>query len=41
LQRLVAKYGSLVSVVGLVGVFIYLVASPSKSSGAKASKKRR
>ncbi|KAF0901179.1 hypothetical protein E2562_038189 [Oryza meyeriana var. granulata] len=39
--RLVAKYGSLVSVVSFVGAFIYLVASPSKSSGAKASKKRR
>ncbi|CAL4898543.1 unnamed protein product [Urochloa decumbens] len=38
--RLVAKYGSLVSVVSFVGVFIYLVASPSKSS-SKASKKRR
>lgn len=40
-KKLVAKYGSLVSVVSLVGAFIYLVASPSKSSGAKASKKRR
>ncbi|KAG2630105.1 hypothetical protein PVAP13_3KG493300 [Panicum virgatum] len=39
-KRLVAKYGSLVSVVSFVGVFIYLVASPSKSS-SKASKKRR
>ncbi|KAJ1265929.1 hypothetical protein BS78_08G111100 [Paspalum vaginatum] len=39
-KRLVAKYGSLVSVVTFVGVFIYLVASPSKS-GSKASKKRR
>ncbi|CAL4891567.1 unnamed protein product [Urochloa decumbens] len=38
--RLVVKYGSLVSVVSFVGVFIYLVASPSKS-GSKASKKRR
>ncbi|RLN29925.1 hypothetical protein C2845_PM05G14450 [Panicum miliaceum] len=38
--RLVAKYGSLVSVVSFVGLFIYLVASPSKSS-SKASKKRR
>uniref|UniRef100_A0A0D9WBR4 Translocon-associated protein subunit beta n=1 Tax=Leersia perrieri TaxID=77586 RepID=A0A0D9WBR4_9ORYZ len=39
--RLVGKYGSLVSVVSFVGVFIYLVASPSKSSAAKGSKKRR
>ncbi|CAL4949587.1 unnamed protein product [Urochloa decumbens] len=37
--RLLAKYRSLVSVVSFVGVFIYLVASPSKSS-SKASKKR-
>ncbi|MCQ6513030.1 hypothetical protein NPN18_25005, partial [Vibrio parahaemolyticus] len=27
-KRLVGKYGSLVSVVSFVGVFIYLVASP-------------
>uniref|UniRef100_A0A0D9WBR3 Translocon-associated protein subunit beta n=1 Tax=Leersia perrieri TaxID=77586 RepID=A0A0D9WBR3_9ORYZ len=40
-KRLVGKYGSLVSVVSFVGVFIYLVASPSKSSAAKGSKKRR
>ncbi|KAG8053714.1 hypothetical protein GUJ93_ZPchr0001g29921 [Zizania palustris] len=40
-KRLVAKYGALVSVVSFVGAFIYLVASPSKSSGAKSSKKRR
>ncbi|PWZ58053.1 hypothetical protein Zm00014a_041931 [Zea mays] len=39
-KRLVAKYGSLVSVVSFVGLFIYLVASPSKSS-SKGSKKRR
>ncbi|TVU49663.1 hypothetical protein EJB05_00987 [Eragrostis curvula] len=39
-KRLVAKYGALVSVVSFVGMFIYLVASPSKSSG-KSSKKRR
>jgi translocon-associated protein subunit beta len=40
IQRLVMKYGSLVSVVSFVGLFIYLVASPSKS-GSKSSKKRR
>lgn len=39
MQKLVAKYGSLVSVLGIVGLFIYLVASPP--SAAKASKKRR
>jgi translocon-associated protein subunit beta len=40
-QKLVAKYGALVSVVSFVLAFIYLVASPSKSGGAKAGKKRR
>ncbi|KAI3862554.1 hypothetical protein MKX03_037658 [Papaver bracteatum] len=39
--RLLAKYGSLVSVLTIVVSFIYLVASPSKSSGGKAGKKRR
>ncbi|GJN36412.1 hypothetical protein PR202_gb25270 [Eleusine coracana subsp. coracana] len=41
LQRLVGKYGPVASVVSFVGVFGYLVASPSKSSGAKGSKKKR
>ncbi|XP_026461087.1 translocon-associated protein subunit beta-like [Papaver somniferum] len=40
-KRLLAKYGSLVSVLTIVVSFIYLVASPSKSSGGKAGKKRR
>ena len=40
-KKLVTKYGALVSVVSFVVVFIYLVASPSKSGGAKAGKKRR
>lgn len=40
-KKLVAKYGALVSVVSFVAAFIYLVASPSKSGGAKAGKKRR
>jgi translocon-associated protein subunit beta len=40
-QKLVAKYGALVSVVSFVLAFIYLVASPSRSSGAKSGKKRR
>ena len=38
-QKLLAKYGSLVSVVIIVVLFVYLVASPS--SGAKGSKKKR
>lgn len=40
-KRLLAKYGSLVSVLSLVALFIYVIATPSKSSAAKASKKRR
>ena len=40
-QKLVAKYGALVSVVSFVLGFIYLVASPSKSAGSKSGKKRR
>ncbi|KAK4272227.1 hypothetical protein QN277_020812 [Acacia crassicarpa] len=39
-KKLVAKYGSLVSVITIVVLFVYLVATPSKS-GSKASKKRR
>lgn len=39
-KRLLAKYGSLISVISIVVLFIYLVASPSKS-GAKGSKKKR
>ncbi|KAG1370186.1 translocon-associated protein subunit beta [Cocos nucifera] len=40
-KRLLAKYGSLVSVLLLVTLFIYMITTPSKSSTAKASKKRR
>ncbi|KAL3829442.1 hypothetical protein ACJIZ3_018244 [Penstemon smallii] len=40
-KRLLAKYGSLVSVISMVVLFVYLVATPSKSSGAKGSKKKR
>ncbi|XP_020107605.1 translocon-associated protein subunit beta [Ananas comosus] len=40
-KRLLAKYGSLVSVLSLVALFIYVLVSPSKSSAAKGSKKRR
>jgi translocon-associated protein subunit beta len=38
-KRLAAKYGSLVTVLTLVGIFVYMVASPSKSG--KGNKKRR
>ncbi|XP_010551941.1 PREDICTED: uncharacterized protein LOC104822420 [Tarenaya hassleriana] len=40
-KRLLAKYGSLVSVISMVGLFVYLVATPSKSSSAKASSKKK
>ncbi|XP_043811971.1 translocon-associated protein subunit beta [Manihot esculenta] len=40
-KRLLAKYGSVISVISIVVLFVYLVATPSKSSAAKASKKRR
>ncbi|CAD5180763.1 unnamed protein product [Musa acuminata subsp. malaccensis] len=33
--RLLAKYGSLVSVLTLVGLFVYVIATPSKSSKKK------
>ncbi|CAN0924871.1 Translocon-associated protein subunit beta [Linum grandiflorum] len=35
LLRLLAKYGSLVSVISIVVLFVYLVSTPSKSSAAK------
>uniref|UniRef100_A0A1S3Z164 Translocon-associated protein subunit beta-like n=1 Tax=Nicotiana tabacum TaxID=4097 RepID=A0A1S3Z164_TOBAC len=35
------KYGSLISVVSIVVLFVYLVATPSKSSVAKGTKKKR
>ncbi|KAG8385013.1 hypothetical protein BUALT_Bualt04G0178700 [Buddleja alternifolia] len=38
--RLLAKYGSLVSVISIVVLFVYLVASPT-SNAAKGSKKKR
>ncbi|KAI3463140.1 hypothetical protein Pfo_019803 [Paulownia fortunei] len=41
-KRLLAKYGSLISVISIVVLFVYLVATPSKSSSAaKGSKKKR
>jgi translocon-associated protein subunit beta len=39
-KRLLAKYGSLISVISIIVLFVYLVASPSKS-GAKGNKKKR
>ncbi|XP_038999776.1 translocon-associated protein subunit beta-like isoform X1 [Hibiscus syriacus] len=40
-KRLLAKYGSQISVISIVALFIYLMVTPSKSSGVKASKKKR
>ncbi|KAL6994514.1 hypothetical protein U1Q18_012616 [Sarracenia purpurea var. burkii] len=40
-KRLLAKYGSLISVISIVTLFVYLVATPSKSNAAKGSKKKR
>ncbi|KAK6912929.1 hypothetical protein RJ641_022530 [Dillenia turbinata] len=39
--RLLGKYGPLLSVVTLIGLFVHIITSPSKSSAAKGSKKRR
>ncbi|KAH7577146.1 hypothetical protein JRO89_XS01G0212100 [Xanthoceras sorbifolium] len=41
LQRLLARYGSQISVISIVVLFVYLVISPSKSGAGKGSKKRR
>ncbi|XAR52046.1 hypothetical protein NMG60_11006893 [Bertholletia excelsa] len=40
-SRLLTKYGSLISVTSIVALFVYLVATPSKSGAAKGSKKKR
>ncbi|KAJ4908405.1 translocon-associated protein beta (TRAPB) family protein [Raphanus sativus] len=40
-KRVLAKYGSLVSVVSMVVLFVYLVGTPSKSNAAKASGKKK
>ncbi|CAK9183698.1 unnamed protein product [Ilex paraguariensis] len=40
-KRLLMKFGPLISVISIVVLFVYLVASPSKSSAAKGSKKKR
>ncbi|KAL3526212.1 hypothetical protein ACH5RR_014584 [Cinchona calisaya] len=39
--RLLAKYGSLISVISIVTLFICLIATPSKSGAAKTGKKKR
>ncbi|GFQ00801.1 translocon-associated protein subunit beta [Phtheirospermum japonicum] len=39
--RILAKYGSLTSVISFVVLFVYLVATPSKPGAAKGSKKKR
>ncbi|CAN6472224.1 unnamed protein product [Victoria cruziana] len=39
--KLLAKYGPLLSVLMIVGLFVYLIASPSKSGAAKSGKKKR
>ncbi|KAB5520887.1 hypothetical protein DKX38_025206 [Salix brachista] len=39
--KLLAKYGSLISVISIVVLFLYFLVTPSKSGSAKASKKRR
>eukprot|EP01018_Ginkgo_biloba_P017235 Gb_24445 [translate_table: standard] len=40
-KKLVAKYGPLTSVISIIGLFVYMVVSPSKTNNAKSSKKRR
>ncbi|KAL9458037.1 hypothetical protein AB3S75_006981 [Citrus x aurantiifolia] len=39
-KRLLAKYGSQISVISIIVLFVYLITSPSKSA-AKGSKKKR
>ncbi|KAG6789918.1 hypothetical protein POTOM_006051 [Populus tomentosa] len=39
--KLLVKYGSLISVISIVVLFVYLLVTPSKSGAAKAGKKRR
>ncbi|KAJ0229073.1 Translocon-associated protein beta [Hirschfeldia incana] len=40
-KRVLAKYGSLVSVISMVVLFVYLIATPSKPNAAKASSKKK
>ncbi|OWM71398.1 hypothetical protein CDL15_Pgr005585 [Punica granatum] len=39
--KLLAKYGSLISVISIIVLFVYLITTPSKSGAAKGSKKKR
>ncbi|KAL5581438.1 hypothetical protein UlMin_013880 [Ulmus minor] len=41
IKKLLAKYGSLISVITIMVLFVYLVATPSKSGASKGSKKKR
>ncbi|PWA44426.1 translocon-associated protein subunit beta [Artemisia annua] len=40
-QRLMGKYGSLISVISMVVLFIYLLVTPPKSGAGKGSEKKR
>ncbi|KAF8046687.1 hypothetical protein N665_0316s0020 [Sinapis alba] len=40
-NRVLAKYGSLVSVISMVVLFVYLIATPSKPNAAKAGSKKK
>lgn len=40
-KKLAAKYGPVTSVLSIVGLFVYIIVSPSKSSSSKSGKKRR
>ncbi|KAL0680992.1 hypothetical protein Bca4012_047839 [Brassica carinata] len=40
-KRVLAKYGSLVSVISMVVLFVYLIATPSKPNVAKAGSKKK
>ncbi|KAK4765648.1 hypothetical protein SAY86_026738 [Trapa natans] len=39
--KLLAKYGSLISVISFIVLFVYLITTPSKSSASKINKKKR
>ncbi|XP_043726278.1 translocon-associated protein subunit beta-like [Telopea speciosissima] len=39
--KMLTKYGSLVSVISMVVLFVYMIATPSKSGAVKGCKKRR
>ncbi|XP_050270677.1 uncharacterized protein LOC126714535 [Quercus robur] len=40
-KRLLAQYGSLISVISFMVLFVYLIVTPSKSNAGKGSKKKR